>query len=642
MSLIKQLWIAILFVTLLAFGGSLVISTLSARHYLEQQLHVKNIDNAASLALSLSQLPKDAVTIELMVSAQFDTGHYQSIQLLSPEGDVLVAREYRNGSERVPGWFTQWIPIEASPGLAQVQDGWHQYGTLVVESHSRFAYDAMWQGIVLLLAWFGAGAIGTGTLATLLLRHVIRPLDGVVAQAEAIGGRRFVTTDEPRTAEFKTLVRAMNRLSERVRNMLSEETRRLEELRRRAQHDELTGLLNRDQFMNLLASKLRSEDSGPGGCLAIARVEDLLGVNRRIGRHQTDELLRELANSLQNIASPFAESETGRINGSDFVLLAPRCEDPQALAPLLDKAFNPPLSDGSDAARPKICIGIVAYQANEPTARVLARMDGALAHAEQGSSPYVLDTQDAGLLPLLPDLVSWREALQETLSKGSIRLDYQPVVDRNGQRLHKESLLRVQIKGSWHNAGMIMPWAQRLGLTSRIDLSMIRMALDHIEESQEDVCVNVSVNSVTDATFVAELSTTLSSRPQLASHLWLEIPEIGVIDHSAPFRSLCLALKPLHCHIGIEHAGKRFGQLEGLHDLGLDYIKIDASLMNEISKHHGNQVFVRGLCVVAHAIGLKVIGESGTGEDSIESLWDLGLDGACLQPLDPESNVAAG
>ena len=58
MSLIRQLWIAIAVVTLLAFSGSLVLSTLSARQYLEEQLRLKNVDNATSLALSMSQLPK--------------------------------------------------------------------------------------------------------------------------------------------------------------------------------------------------------------------------------------------------------------------------------------------------------------------------------------------------------------------------------------------------------------------------------------------------------------------------------------------------------------------------------------------------------------------------------------------------------
>ena len=56
MSLIKQLWIATLCLTLLALGGSLVVGTLSARDYLVQALTVKNIDNAGGALLLFGQL----------------------------------------------------------------------------------------------------------------------------------------------------------------------------------------------------------------------------------------------------------------------------------------------------------------------------------------------------------------------------------------------------------------------------------------------------------------------------------------------------------------------------------------------------------------------------------------------------------
>ena len=79
MSLVKQLWLAIVLVMSVAFGGSLVVSVMSARHYLEQQLQVKNIDNATSLALSMAHMDKDPVTVELQIAAQFDMGHYLSL-----------------------------------------------------------------------------------------------------------------------------------------------------------------------------------------------------------------------------------------------------------------------------------------------------------------------------------------------------------------------------------------------------------------------------------------------------------------------------------------------------------------------------------------------------------------------------------
>lgn len=68
MSLIKQLWLGIIVLLLLALGGSFFISLFSAKVYLQEQLQLKNMDNATSLALSMSQLDKDPVTLELLLS----------------------------------------------------------------------------------------------------------------------------------------------------------------------------------------------------------------------------------------------------------------------------------------------------------------------------------------------------------------------------------------------------------------------------------------------------------------------------------------------------------------------------------------------------------------------------------------------
>ena len=63
MSMYRQLWLAIILSMLLGLAGSLFASLLSARAYLEQQLSMKNADNALALALSLSQHEPDAVTV---------------------------------------------------------------------------------------------------------------------------------------------------------------------------------------------------------------------------------------------------------------------------------------------------------------------------------------------------------------------------------------------------------------------------------------------------------------------------------------------------------------------------------------------------------------------------------------------------
>ena len=107
MSLIKQLWLAIIFTVTLVTAGSFVFSMLSSKNYLEQQLQMKNIDNVTSLALSMSQLEKEPTTIELLISAQFDAGHYHSIRLTDPEGKVMSERINENNKAIEQNWFNK-------------------------------------------------------------------------------------------------------------------------------------------------------------------------------------------------------------------------------------------------------------------------------------------------------------------------------------------------------------------------------------------------------------------------------------------------------------------------------------------------------------------------------------------------------
>ena len=105
MSLYRQLWLAIIISMLLALSGSLFASIFSARNYLQSQLSDKNSDNAAALALSLSQGHPDAVSVELAVSALFDSGHYELIRVVDPLGKTIVERTAPHREPGAPAWF---------------------------------------------------------------------------------------------------------------------------------------------------------------------------------------------------------------------------------------------------------------------------------------------------------------------------------------------------------------------------------------------------------------------------------------------------------------------------------------------------------------------------------------------------------
>lgn len=627
MSLIRQLWLAIGALMALAFGVSFVVSTLSAKHYLEEQLYLKNLDNAGSLALSISHMSRDPVTVELQLAAQFDTGHYQVIRLVGPSGEVMVERQAEADVEGAPGWFMRLIPIEAEAGVASVMDGWKLYGTLTVESQTRYAYAALWSGTLQLLGWFLAAAMLSGVLGSLMLKRITRPLGDVVAQAEAIGGRRFVTTHEPRTLEFRTVVRAMNSLAARVKGMLAEESRRLEVLRHEIQHDPLTGLLAREPFLSQLESLMQREDASASGGMLIVRVAPLAQLNTVLGREGTDQLLKDVAKVMSLTLVEHPDAVIGRLNGADFAVIAPQESHPAGLAQLVQTSLASMAAEQPIASMIHFPVGGTSYAPGETITDVLARVDGALAQAEQLEADEPVLAESHGVGPHVISLAAWRESLGHVFEQSAVKLASYPVVDAAGSVLHLESPVRILIEDQWHGAGIIMPWVARLGWQGRLDAEVVRCAIETLQTSHDDLCINVSAESIAEPAFRAALIEQLQQVPTLACRLWIDVPEAGALRHLDAFRSLCIALQPLGCKIGLEHVGKHFARIGELHDIGLDYLKVDVSLIRDIHLNTGNQAFLRGLCMVAHAIGLQAIAEGVMHANEINMLFTLGMDG---------------
>ena len=629
MSLFRQLWLAVIVSTLIAFVGSFAVSMMTARQYLEEQLAIKNNDNAASLALSMSQMDKDPVTLELQVAALFDSGQYARIQVRDPEGLTLIEKTSPAVSDDVPAWFARLFPIASRPGSAQISTGWTQFGTVDLVSHNRFAYRELWQGGWRLLMWFSLGGVLAGFLGMQILRRIKRPLDAVVGQARAISERRFIRIEEPATPELKSLARAMNVMVGRVKAMFEEEASRLEQVRREATLDPLTGLANRAYFMNRLAIALNDEDAPTRGSLIMLRLADLAGINRCAGRETADEVLRRTGAALRELAEKNPGAEAARLNGADFSLLLPGQNDPQPACQQLLAALQ---SLVAAQLLPENAIGHLGssvYQHNEPVPQLLARVDAALAAAElQGplAAQHVAEQSHCSA----STQADWRSILTDALKDQRLRLIEFPVADSNGLLLHLECPLRLQAEesGDWINAGSFMPVASRLSMTSELDLAAVKLALDRLASGLPAVAVNLAGASLIVPDFTPRLLSLLQQRRELAGKLWLEVAESGAFQYFDAFLAFSLALRPLGCRLGIEHFGRQFSQIGRLHDIGLDYLKVDGSFIRNIHADNGNQAFLKGLCNIAHGIGLTVIAEGVNNAEELATLPALGFDGA--------------
>ena len=630
MSMYRQLWLAIIASMLLALGGGLLASLVSARSYLESQLSIKNTDNATALALSLSQGNPDATLVELTVASLFDGGHYEWIRVIDPLGGVVVERDSQVSDVDAPPWFVSLWPIHAEPGRAQISNGWKQVGIVTLASHSRFAYGALWKSAYqMAMALTLAGFVGC-LLGALVLRRLRRPLDAVIGQANAITQRRFVTIEVPRVPELRQLAVAMNTTVGRLKSMFDEEASRLETVRRDANFDPVTGLANRSYFLARLHQTLEAEDAG-GGSLLLVRLADLAGVNHRLGREATDEFLKLIGQTMNQCANQSPQGVAARLNGADFAVTLLNEQNARAQAETLLQALirvAAPYVQGDAVAS----IGLGSFAAGMVMEELLVRVDSALAAAQSQQTNAVCEVSVDFQHDLPRTAEQWSVMIKRALQHGWVRLISFPVVELSGQLSHRECPLRLMFdeQSEWLPAGRFLPIAERLKLTPELDLAAVSLGLQELKNNPQlpGLAINLSASSVDDAQFQGRLLGLLDAQPELAKRLWLEVAEAGALKHLAQFRGLCQALKARGCRAGLEHFGHQFSQIGLLHDLGLDYLKVDSSFIRGVESNPGNAAFLKGLCSIAHNIGLQVLAEGVTTQAELNALAGLGFDGA--------------
>jgi len=629
MSLIKQLWLAILFTVTLASVGSFILSTLSSKNYLEEQLQTKNIDNVTSLALSMSQLKKDPVTLDLLLSAQFDSGHYRYIGLFDPNGKLISERVNAISHTKAPKWFTKHVPIRVHAGVADVQNGWQQYGSLVLESDVNFAYDRLWDATLLIALWTFLIGLFASYTGGKILRKILSPLNDVINQAKAIGEDRFITIAEPKTLEFKAVVREMNNLSNRIKQTVTKESARLEVLRYKINYDDVTGLMNRDYFVNTMEANLNHDEYNEGA-LMIFRLSNLAQLDEAMGYPQVNTLLRKISGALESACNKNSSLIAGRLSGTEFAVFCKQTTDEFVLANQLKDAITKAAEIEVAELTARFLVVTTKARKMDETASLFKVLEFILNLSSLSEENY-LRVINASSITVTENnyLVEWKTLLNDALANKRVKLEHYPVVTCEGALIHNESPVRLQLEenGKWRCAGEFINWATQLNLIKTIDELVLEAAVQLLAQGANPLCLNVSASAMCDRKYIQKAVKLIKQHLQHPNILSLEVSEIAAFDHLSEFKHFCSKLKAVGCHVGVEHVGLRISRLGELHDIGLDYIKFDASIIRGIDTNETNKTLLRGLCMVAHSIGVQAIAEGVNSDDEIVSLREIGIDG---------------
>lgn len=406
----------------------------------------------------------------------------------------------------------------------------------------------------------------------------------------------------------------------------------LEKLREISSQDQVTGLYNRNHFLELLDGAVeRAVNAGQPSSLAYLRIDRFASLQAEIGLGDSDRLLAELAGLLRE---QFEQSaELARFGDDAFALLMADTT-PQQLEPtlveLLRRVEGHLFEINGRTVQTSLSIGLAAL--DEQTAKARDVIDRAHRCAEELSDGNALRIYDpAAELAAAANRGNLLAMLQQALEKNSFRLLFQPIISLRGDsHEHYEVLLRLlDPQGVEVPPGEFLGAAKEAGLATRIDrwvlLNSIKLLAEHRSKGHSTrLFVHISSASVQDPALLNWLGVALKASRLPPDSLVFQIDEQDAVAYLKQAKALTEGLNGLGCRIALSRFGCVLNPFNTLKHLGADFVKIDGSYTQELSRQE-SQDALKQLLADLHEQAKQTIVPFVDSATILATLWQAGV-----------------
>lgn len=415
-----------------------------------------------------------------------------------------------------------------------------------------------------------------------------------------------------------------------------------------AEHDSLTGLLNRPAFMERMARRINlAAHDGEMLALLFIDLDNFKRVNDSLGHLEGDQVLVTVA---ERLTSALRDSDlVGRFGGDEFVVLLTELGDRDdakvVLQALLSLVEVPVKADGR-ALSVTPSIGVAFFPDDGRHAdELIQHADTAMYRAKaRGRATYQF-FEPAQAEAVYADLVLEAE-LAEALTRSEFELFFQPQVEASTGRLSgAEALLR------WRHPrrGLLGPdhfiaVAERLPLMHDLGTWVLREAAltarrwREMGLSHARIAVNLSSMQFQLEGFVDTVREVLQETGAQGDWLELELTERMLVDDIEHAPHTLAALRALGLSVSMDDFGTGYTSLSHLTELPVDKLKIDQSFIARLPADRGAQAITRAIVQMAVGLGLDVTAEGVRANEQWQLLagWGCGqLQGELIGPPMP-------
>ncbi|GIF39646.1 putative bifunctional diguanylate cyclase/phosphodiesterase [Actinoplanes xinjiangensis] len=403
------------------------------------------------------------------------------------------------------------------------------------------------------------------------------------------------------------------------------------ELERLALTDNLTGLANRTGFLVELTERL---DAGRPATAMFLDIDDFKMVNDTLGPAAADQLLRQIAQRLQD--SVGGDECVARLGGDEFAVLLPtdRPTVAEAAATRFQTTVGRPVHTAEQQFLLHASVGIAVAETGETADEVLRNADIALyAAKESGKASWV--RFEPRMRQDMTAHARLAGELHDAILGGQLRLLYQPVYDLVTGRMHGcEALVRWQHpERGFISPADFIPVAERSGLIVPLGAWVLREACAQLAEwratlgadAVEAVNVNVAVRQLRESGFVDEVAAVLSDTGLRPRHLIIEVTESSVADGPQVTEAL-EALHEMGVRLALDDFGTGQSSLSLLRAFPVDVLKLDKSFVDGIADgaDRGRLAVAAAVAQLVEYLQLKAVAEGIESQAQLERLRDMG------------------
>jgi len=404
-----------------------------------------------------------------------------------------------------------------------------------------------------------------------------------------------------------------------------------------AVHDNLTGLPNRELFLDRLAAALSFGKSNHTirPTVIVIDLDRFKQVNDSVGIAIGDSILLTLARRLGRLIKP--QDTLARLSGDQFGLLVLSERDSSrviALAETIRRALRAPITFNDREIVLSSSIGLALDDEAQGAEERLKDAELAMYHAKRVGGDRI-DVFKPAMRARKADRLSIESDLRRAIERDEISILYQPIV-----RLEDRSVAGFEALARWYHPrlGRLSPVdfigvAEESGLIVELGLFVLERTARQLSTWQRTLrprdslfaSVNVSSRQLLRHDLIQDLRAVLARTPLVRGSLKLELTESVVMENPEHAAQMLQRIRELGAGLALDDFGTGYSSLSYLQRFPFDTIKIDQSFVRATAKGT-RPVILRSIITLAHDLGMDVVAEGAETDSDAVELFQLGCE----------------